>query len=45
MPSLSLPAEAFEAENVRGYLRKAAGGVADGMVLTHGATLRSGRIG
>ena len=37
MPSLSLPAEAFEAENVQGYLHKAAGGVTDGMVLTHGA--------
>jgi len=37
MSSLSLPAEAFEAENVQGYLHKAAGGVSDGMVLTHGA--------
>ena len=37
MPSLSLLAEAFEAENVQGYLHKAAGGVTDGMVLTHGA--------
>jgi hypothetical protein len=37
MPSLSLPTEAFEAENVQGYLHKAAGGVTEGMVLTHGA--------
>jgi predicted alpha/beta-hydrolase family hydrolase len=37
MPSLSLPAEAFEAENVQGQLHKAAGDVTDGMVLTHGA--------
>ncbi len=29
--------EAFEAENVRGWLHKTAGGVGDGMVLTHGA--------
>jgi hypothetical protein len=33
MPLLSLPAEAFEAEEVQGYLHKAAGGVTDGMVL------------
>ena len=36
MPSSSLPVEAFEAEDVRGYSHKAAGGVGDGMVLTHG---------
>ncbi len=37
MRSSPLPVEAFEAEDVRGYLHKAAGGVGDGMVLTHGA--------
>jgi uncharacterized protein len=35
--SSPLRVEAFEAENVRGYLHKAANEVADGMVLTHGA--------
>ena len=37
MPSSPLNVEAFEAENVHGYLHKAIGGVDDGMVLTHGA--------
>ncbi len=37
MPSSPLNVEAFEAENVHGYLHKAFGGVGDGMVLTHGA--------
>ncbi len=37
MPSSPLNVEAFEAENVHGYLHKASGGVDDGMVLTHGA--------
>ena len=37
MPSSSLNVEAFEAENVHGYLHKAIGRVGDGMVLTHGA--------
>ena len=37
MPSSPLNVEAFEAENVHGYLHKASGGVGDGMVLTHGA--------
>ncbi len=37
MSSSPLRVEAFEAENVRGYLHKAANDVADGMVLTHGA--------
>jgi len=37
LASSPLHVEAFEAENVRGYLHKAAGGVGDGMVLMHGA--------
>ncbi len=37
MPSSPLNVEAFEAANVHGYLHRAAGGVDDGMVLTHGA--------
>ncbi len=37
MPLSPLNVEAFEAENVLGYLHKASGGVGDGMVLTHGA--------
>ncbi len=37
MSSSPLHVEAFEAENVRGCLHKASGGVGDGMVLTHGA--------
>ena len=37
MASSPLHVEAFEAENVRGWLHKAAGGVGDGIVLTHGA--------
>jgi uncharacterized protein len=37
VPSSPLNVEAFEAEDVRGYLHRAAGGAGDGMVLTHGA--------
>ena len=37
MSSSPLPIEAFDAENVHGYLHKASGSVGDGMVLTHGA--------
>ena len=37
MPSSPLNVEAFEAENIHGYLHRAAGGAGDGMVLAHGA--------